>query len=84
MSAIQESINELCERMSKSNNDILNLEMKYTQLLSLYFNILNECNKVKTDYRELKKYINKLEKDINNKNKEIIELKRIKIHNVMT
>lgn len=84
MSAIQESINELCERMSKSNNDILNLEMKYTQLLSLYFNILNECNKVKTDYRELKKYINKLEKDINNKNKEIIELKRIKTHNVMT
>ena len=84
MSAIQESINELCERMSKSNNDILNLEMKYTQLLSLYFNILNECNKVKTDYRELKKYINKLEKDINNKNKEIIELKRIKIHNVTT
>ena len=84
MSAIQESINELCERMSKSNNDILNLEMKYTQLLSLYFNILNECNKVKTDYRELKKYINKLEKDINNKNKEIIELKRIKIHNIVT
>lgn len=84
MSAIQESVNELHERMSKSNNDILNLEMKYTQLLSLYFNILNECNKVKTDYRELKKYINKLEKDINNKNKEIIELKRIKIHNVMT
>lgn len=62
MSAIQESVNELHKIISKNNNDILNLEMKYTQLLSLYFNILNECNKVKSDYRELKKYINKLER----------------------
>ena len=84
MSAIQESVNELHKLMSKNNNDILNLEMKYTQLLSLYFNILNECNKVKSDYRELKKYINKLEKDINSKNKEITELKKNKNHNVTT
>lgn len=73
-----EAIEELREIVSKNNNDILNLEMKYTQLLSLYFNILNECNKVKTDFKDIKKYVNKLEKDVSNKNKEIFELKKHK------
>ena len=48
------NINELKERISKNSNDILNLMVKYNQLLSLFLSITSANEKINLKIDSLK------------------------------
>ena len=43
---LMKTIEEMKERISKNNNDILNLTVKYNQLLSLFLSVVSASEKI--------------------------------------